>query len=178
MAQPTTDCPQVEPIRCRAAAGPADLEAHLAVRRRVFVEEQGLFDGSDRDERDDRPGTVHLLAALGGTVCGAVRLYPLADDEARRFDLAGRRGPWRGTVWQGDRLAVLPEFRRDNVGTPLVRLAVASAAAAGGGLMVARIQVRNVRFFERLGWHVVGGASPYVGLLHQTMLIGLAAPGR
>jgi GNAT superfamily N-acetyltransferase len=172
MAQPTTD-----PVRCRAAAGPADLAAHLAVRRRVFVEEQGLFDGSDRDARDDLPGTVHLVAELGGTVCGAVRLYPLAEDEARHFDLLGWRGPWPGTVWQGDRLAVLPEFRRDNVGTPLVRLAVATAAAAGGGVMVARIQVRNVRFFERLGWQVLGGARPYVGLLHQTMVIPLV-PGR
>lgn len=167
MAQPTTD-----PVRCRAAAGAADLAAHLTVRRRVFVEEQGLFEGSDRDARDDRPGTVHLLAELGGAVCGAVRLYPLADDEALVAEVAGL-GAGSGAVWQGDRLAVLPEFRRDNVGTPLVRLAVATAADAGGRVMVARIQVRNVRFFERLGWHVVGGARPYVGLLHQTMLIPL-----
>lgn len=39
--------------------------------------------------------------------------------------------------------------------------------------MVARVQLPNVRFFERLGWHADGPAEPYVGVIHQPMAIPL-----
>ena len=39
--------------------------------------------------------------------------------------------------------------------------------------MVARVKLPNVRFFERLGWHVDGPSEPYVGVMHQAMAIPL-----
>jgi hypothetical protein len=39
--------------------------------------------------------------------------------------------------------------------------------------MVAQIQVRNVRFFERLGWSREGDAAPMFGVTHQPMSIEL-----
>ena len=39
--------------------------------------------------------------------------------------------------------------------------------------MVARVQLPNVRFFERLGWHADGPPEPYVGVMHQAMAIPL-----
>ena len=72
----------------------------------VFVEEQGIFAGDDRDVWDDQ--AVKVVAALGPLVVGAVRLYPL--------DEAG--------LWKGDRLAVLRDARRLRAGGPLVRFAV------------------------------------------------------
>jgi predicted N-acetyltransferase YhbS len=92
-----------------------------------------------------------------------VRLFPL--------DPAGR-------LWQGDRLAVLPEFRAGGVGSPLVRFAVATAGALGGGKMVAHIQLANVAFFEQLGWTRDGPVEVYVGIDHQPMAIGLSRPRR
>ncbi|MFE3452597.1 MSMEG_0567/Sll0786 family nitrogen starvation N-acetyltransferase [Nonomuraea sp. NPDC059194] len=143
---------------CRPAATPAELAAHHAVRHRVFVEEQHVFDGSDRDARDDDPLTIHVVAYAGTTIGGAVRLYPL--------DPAGER-------WQGDRLAVLPEYRVHGLGTPLVRYAVRTAAERGGLVMVAHIQLRNVGYFQRLGWHCDGEVETYVNLPHQPMAIDL-----
>ena len=57
-------------------------------------------------------------------------------------------------LWKGDRLAVLPAERASQLGAMLVRFAVRTAGELGGRLMVAQIQVPNVRFFERLGWQL------------------------
>ncbi|MGH3275749.1 MAG: MSMEG_0567/Sll0786 family nitrogen starvation N-acetyltransferase [Streptosporangiaceae bacterium] len=146
--------------RCRLATTRRDRLAHFAVRHAVFVTEQGFFQGTDRDERDERPGTRHVLASSGGVPAGAVRLYPLDDPG----------------IWRGDRLAVLPAFRCQGVGAPLVRFAVMTAARLGGHRMVAHIQPQNAAFFGNLGWHQVGDQVTYIGHPHLLMAIALA-PG-
>jgi len=143
-------------ILCGAVADPDDAAVHHRIRHEVFVEEQGVFAGSDRDAHDDFASTIKVLAWAGGVPGGAVRLYPLEPG-----------------IWQGDRLAVLPAFRAWNLGGPLVRFAVDTAAALGGAEMVAHVQTANVRFFERLGWCRRGEPEIYVGLPHQLMSIDL-----
>lgn len=143
-------------ILCRPVAGPEEAAVHHWIRHEVFVEEQAVFSGSDRDAHDDSASTIKVLAWAGGVVGGAVRLYPLEPG-----------------IWQGDRLAVLPAFRAWNLGGPLVRFAVDTAALLGGVEMVAHVQTANVRFFERLGWCRRGEPEIYVGLPHQLMAIDL-----
>lgn len=142
---------------CRVATGPVDLAAHHAVRHAVFVAEQGLFPGDDRDDRDADPGTLHVVGCVEGRPAGSVRLYPLAPGE-----------------WKGDRLAVLPGHRAGHLGATLVRFAVATAAARGGDRMVALVQRPNETFFRRLGWSRVGEPLPYVGIAHVRMEIPLS----
>ena len=141
----------------RTADGADDLEGHFSVRHEVFVRDQGLFDVTDLDELDDHPETMHLVGDAGGRIVGAVRVY--------RIEGADR--------WQGDRLSVLREHRASHVGVDLVQLAVRTAAARGGTVMEAHIQMANVRFFEVLGWQVHGPTEIYVGTLHQPMMIDL-----
>ena len=153
-------------LTCRLVETADELAAHHVVRHRIFVLDQRLFVGDDRDERDLEPGTLHAIGIDHDTVAcagqnpvvGAVRLYPLDD---------------RG-LWQGDRLAVLPHARVRHLGALLVRFAVATAGERGGHTMVARIQLPNVRFFEHLGWHADGPPGPYHGVMHQPMAIPLA----
>jgi putative N-acetyltransferase (TIGR04045 family) len=134
----------------------SDLDAHFAVRRRVFVELQGLFSGSDRDAFDDESSTLHAVARVEGRVVGTVRLYPLG-----------------GGLWKGDRLAVLPDARVHRLGGELVNFAVRTAGSLGGSRMIAQVQLANVRFFERLGWERDGEAALYRGVMHQPMAISL-----
>jgi hypothetical protein len=62
-----------------AADAPARAAYH-ALRTQVFVHRQGLFTGHDRDERDDDPCTLVLIARdRAGTVLGGVRLGPIDD---------------------------------------------------------------------------------------------------
>jgi putative N-acetyltransferase (TIGR04045 family) len=144
-------------LACRLVESAEELAAHHVVRHQVFVVDQGLFVGNDRDECDLAPDTLHAVALDRGQVVGAVRLYPLING-----------------YWQGDRLAVLPEARVRHLGAQLVRFAVATAGERGGHTMVARIQLANVRFFEQLGWHADGPPGPFHGVTHQPMEIPLA----
>lgn len=148
------------PVSCRLAADAAALAEHHRIRFEVFVREQGIFSESDVDAHDARPDVLHVLGCHHGVPAGAVRLYPLDASTS-------------GT-WQGDRLAVLPDFRTTGLGAPLVRFAVAAAGARGGRRMIAHVQLANERFFERLGWARQGDIEQYVGRPHVLMEIGLA----
>ncbi|HEU0212741.1 MAG TPA: MSMEG_0567/Sll0786 family nitrogen starvation N-acetyltransferase [Jiangellaceae bacterium] len=146
---------------CREARTREELAEHFRVRHVVFVLEQSVFVGSDRDQHDEDGSAIHLVGYCDGIIAGSVRLYELDRSTG---------------IWQGDRLAVLPPYRVGGLGAPLVRCAVAIAGARGGRTMVAHIQPPKVTFFTRLGWSSEGEPEIYVGLAHQRMRISLPAP--
>lgn len=150
----------MDEICYKVAASTAEIQGHFAVRRAVFVEEQGLFAGSDVDEHDAHALALVALHTGNGAVVGAVRCYTTGND-----------------VWYGGRLAVLPSYRREAaaIGANLCRLAEATVIAHGCQLFLAYIQTQNVRFFQRLGWQPVGAPEPHYGKPHQLMAAGLAA---
>ncbi len=148
---------EAPPAQIRIVRDQAELVRHLAIRRQVFVEEQAIFAGTDRDERDQDPATLHVIGYWERRPAGTVRLYPL--------DEPG--------LWKGDRLAVLPPYRRHDLGALLVRFAVASAAERDGRRMIAFIQLPNVEFFLRLGWRLAGPPLEYAGRPHQMMDVAL-----
>ena len=137
----------------------ASIASYHWLRRNVFVEEQGLFERHDRDDFDDDPRTVVLLARdRAGAVVGGVRLHPAVPG-----------GPDIGW-WYGSRLAVYPESRRGiskdsqpstrtdrgySVGSALIQAACAYAEAAGALRFEATVQTGNERMFRRLGWDSV-----------------------
>ncbi|MEX2552705.1 MAG: MSMEG_0567/Sll0786 family nitrogen starvation N-acetyltransferase [Actinomycetota bacterium] len=147
------------PLTCRIISGPEELAIHMQIREQIFVTEQKFFEGSERDEHDDDPSTIHVLGLHGSVAGGAVRLYPLEE-------------PGR---WKGDRLAVLPDFRK-LMGAKLVRFAVQTAGERGGDLMIAHVQPQNVVFFRYLGWHPEGDLVEFHGHPHQMMAIPLPRP--
>jgi putative N-acetyltransferase (TIGR04045 family) len=139
-----------------------DLAAYRSLRRRVFVEEQGLFAGTDVDERDADPRTVVLVArAPGGEVLGGVRVGP-AD--------AGPDIGW----WVGGRLVVDPAVRGgscsrgQSIGSALIQAACAYAEGAGALRFDATVQAGNERMFRRLGWQPVR-ATTVAGRPHVLM---------
>jgi putative N-acetyltransferase (TIGR04045 family) len=146
-------------LTCGPARSAAEIADHHAIRHQVFVVEQAIFAEADVDVRDDDSATIRVLGRCDGAAAGSVRLYEL------------ERG-----LWQGDRLAVLPDYRVLGLGAPLVRCAVALAGAHGGSTMIAHIQLPNVAFFRRLGWRLAGDVESYAGLPHQPMSIGLPRP--
>ena len=89
-----------------------DQEALLALRRRVFVEEQGVPEELEADELDE--GALHAVALNGSTVVGTGRLV---------FDAAkeGRIG----------RMAVEPAMRRRGIGAQVLPFLEEEARARG-----------------------------------------------
>jgi putative N-acetyltransferase (TIGR04045 family) len=140
--------PQAPAFLIEEASDSGTLQAYRDLRRRAFVDEQGLFDGSDLDDRDEDPRTVVLVArdvagpasgAATGAVIGGVRLGPATD------------GPDVGW-WQGGRLVAAAQ---SGAGAALVRAACARAEAAGALRFDATVQTGTHRFFQRLGWETV-----------------------
>jgi putative N-acetyltransferase (TIGR04045 family) len=133
------------PFLILEATGAARLAAYNRLRRREFVERQGLFARDDADQADVDPAT-RVLVALdpGGGVLGGVRLH--------RRDSASELG-W----WQGSRLVVSDAGgpMRGRVGAALVRAACAHAVELGALRFDATVQPRHERFFGRLGWRTV-----------------------
>ncbi len=125
------------------ASLPWEAEQAYALRRRVFCDEQSLFERDDRDLTDQ---SAQLLVALGGhggwheQVVGTVRIH---EEEPG--------------VWFGSRLAVDPAFRSQGyLGSTLIKLAVSSAHALGCHCFLARVQAQNETLFRRLHWQRIG----------------------
>lgn len=135
----------------------AQKQEYLRLRQDVFVAEQGLFAGTDRDETDDDPRAIVLVAVdTDGTVVGGVRLAPATADR----DLG-----W----WIGGRLVVARAARRSGgIGPALVRAACARALAEGVLRFEATVQRANTTMFAKLGW-VGWGAIDINGVDHERM---------
>ncbi|MBU2954760.1 MSMEG_0567/Sll0786 family nitrogen starvation N-acetyltransferase [Marinobacter sp. F3R08] len=120
-----------------------EVEQAYALRRRVFCDEQTLFEHDDRDVTDQ---SAQLLVALGGyggwheQVVGTVRIHATGPD-----------------TWHGSRLAVDPGFRNcGHLGSTLIKLAVSSAHALGCRRFFARVQSQNEALFRHLHWDRLG----------------------
>ncbi|GAA4780871.1 MSMEG_0567/sll0787 family protein [Microbacterium gilvum] len=134
-----------------------EIDAYCVLRRDVFVAEQGVFGEHDRDDVDDDPRTIVLVAKdAEGDVLGGVRLAPAT---------AGRDIGW----WTGSRLVVRADARHaGGIGPALVREACATALRHGVLRFEATVQHRNEVLFRRLGW-TTWGAVEIGGMRHARM---------
>ena len=146
-------------VVCKVAETEAEVQGHFAVRHTVFVEEQGIFEGTDRDAFDETAIPIVSVDQDTGTVVGAVRCYEAEPG-----------------VWFGGRLAVLSAYRHHPsfIGARLCTLAEQTVIQQGAHRFLAYIQPQNVRFFERLHWRVVGEPVVHCGQPHQMMEASLA----
>lgn len=145
------------PFLIEPAGSEADITAYRRIRQDVFVTEQGLFAGADRDDIDDDPRAVVLVArSWDGVVLGGVRVAPATPT----VDLG-----W----WTGSRLVVAKAARTlGGIGAALVRAAAAYAEENGVLRFEATVQAQNEVLFRRLGWLKVGDAL-VAGQLHVHM---------
>lgn len=130
-----------------------DLETCLAIRRVVFIEEQGV---SLADEVDGRDGEAeHLLAVLDGAPVGTARML-----------VAGETG-------KIGRVAVLAAARGKGIGAALIRAAVARLRERG--LRVAKLgaQTHALGFYEALGFRAEGPVYDDAGIPHRDMTLTL-----
>lgn len=136
-------------VQCKLVETQEEMEQAYGVRREIFVKEQKLFAGSDRDEYDS--SAIHIVALLRGEIIGTVRVYEREEH-----------------VWFGSRLAVLKPFR-GRVGKVLIQKAVEVVKKKKAKRFMAYVQLPNVPFFRRHRWRSVGDVTTYQGTAHQLM---------
>ncbi|WP_371133945.1 GNAT family N-acetyltransferase [Tabrizicola sp.] len=131
-----------------------DIAACRALRRAVFIEEQGVSEAIEVDDLDDQ--AIHLLATDNGTPVGSARL--LVD----------------GTIGKVGRVCVLAHARGTGLGAALMRAAVAEFRTIPGVTKVKLgAQTHALRFYERLGFTATGPEYLQAGIPHRDMILRL-----
>jgi ElaA protein len=127
-----------------------DIATCRALRRTVFIEEQGVPEADEIDDKDDQ--AIHLLAQVGGRPVGTARLLVLGD--------MGKIG----------RVCVLPDQRGTGLGAALIRAGVAQFRAMPGLIGVKlSAQTHALAFYERLGFVAYGEDYLDAGIAHRDM---------
>lgn len=131
------------------AVGHENLSICLALRRAVFVDEQGVDPTLDADGLDE--SATQFLAWANGIPIGTARLR-IVDGLAK-----------------AERVAVLEDFRGHGVGRKLMDVVEATARAQGHGTILVHAQLAVVPFYERLGYAASGDAFDEAGIPHRRM---------
>lgn len=126
------------------------------LRRVVFIDEQGVSEADELDDKDDE--AVHLLACDGARALGSARLLVVGD--------TGKIG----------RVCVLAEARGRGIGAALIGAGV-SYFRTKGGLAKVKLgaQTHALGFYQSLGFHRSGEVYQDAGIPHQDMVLAFDA---
>jgi len=127
----------------------AEIDAALAVRRAVFVDEQKIDAALEFDGRDGE--AAHVAAFDGEKVVGAARI--LAEDESAEIG----------------RLAVLAEYRRRGIGTMIMREAECMVRLMGLRTAIIHAQSPVVEMYGKLGYDITSMEFIEAGIPHIEM---------
>jgi ElaA protein len=137
-------------IKVIAIESPADMQRALAIRRRVFIEEQNVPEEIELDADDGH--AFHALAILDGVAIGCGRMLDHGDSEVKI-----------------GRMAVLREFRGTGVGAHILRFLIDRARARGLRRAILHAQLTAEGFYLKEGFNPVGGVFDEAGIAHRKM---------
>lgn len=126
-----------------------DLRAPHALRRAVFIDEQGVSEAEEWDDLDAE--AVHLIALEGETPLGTARLFVAGD--------LGKIG----------RVCVLAGARGTGLGRALVLEGCARLKALGCRRVRLGAQMQAMGFYEGLGFVAFGPVYDDAGIPHRDM---------
>ena len=129
---------------------PSHGRAIAEVRRRVFIDEQGVPEALEWEARD--AGCDWFVAWAGGEPIGIARLTPEA---------------------QIGRMAVLPNWRRRGVGSALLRALLRHARDKGLRAVWLHAQTHALPFYARHGFRTEGEVFIEAGIAHRRMSLVL-----
>ncbi|MCZ8334616.1 MAG: GNAT family N-acetyltransferase [Rhodobacteraceae bacterium] len=130
-----------------------DIATCRHLRRVVFIEEQGVPEADEIDDKDDT--ALHLLATEDGTPVGSARLLLLGD--------TGKIG----------RVCVLKSHRGTGLGAALIRAALTELRTQGMTTAKLGSQTHAIGFYERLGFTPTGPEYLDAGIPHRDMVLTL-----
>ncbi len=133
----------------REALTDDEVAAALALRSRVFCDEQGVSFEADQDRRD--PEATHIVAVDEGAVIGTCRLL------------------FRGQIARLGRLAVERDRRGDGVAAAILREADRVAGEAGAESIALHAQTYALALYESAGYEEYGPTFVEEGIEHVAM---------
>ncbi|WP_129309635.1 GNAT family N-acetyltransferase [Streptomyces sp. L2] len=148
------------PYALRVAEDPADRDACFAVRKAVFVAEQGVPEDIEYDAYD--AVAVHVLAVRADGV-------PLGTGRLLHGEQAAAKTGGDASVGSLGRLAVTREARGLGIGVALVRAIEDAARARGLTAVDLHAQTHALGFYERLGYTAYGPQFDDADMPHRAM---------
>ncbi len=131
-----------------------DIETCLALRRVVFMQEQGVSEAEEIDGRDS--DALHLLACLNGKPAGTARIL------------------LQGNTGKIGRVCVLAEQRGKGLGAALIRACLdVLRNQEGVSRALLGAQVQALGFYEALGFTAFGPVYDDAGIPHRDMERGI-----
>ena len=146
-----------QPVTIAQIKGEAELFQALAIREVVFIEEQHVPEGIERDAEDAK--AYHVLAFQGGHAIGTGRLVMLAEPPP------GERGTWA----QIGRMAVLKAHRKARVGALLLTALEDEARRRGVNGVLLHSQLYALEFYKKQGYEPLGAVFKEAGTDHLEM---------
>jgi predicted GNAT family N-acyltransferase len=134
--------------------GVGTLTAVFAIRRAVFVGEQGVDPELEWD--DTETAATHLLGAADGRAVGTARVRFVDDETAK-----------------AERLAVRRSDRHQGYGRRLMRAVETYATDSGATRCRVHAQRRVAEFYRSLGYRPIGDEFEEAGIPHVAMVIDL-----
>ncbi len=122
-----------------------------SIRQQVFHQEQGIDPALDFDGLDDT--ALHLTAKVGSQVVGVARLREIEAPLSLKLE----------------RLAVLPAYRQQGLGSEMVYTVLAYARQQDYARLVLHAQASTVGFYQRLGFQPLGVPFHEAGIPHLKM---------
>ena len=136
-------------MEVRETRSEGEVGAALALRSRVFCDEQGVSFEADQDGRD--PEATHIVAIDEGAVIGTCRLL------------------FRGQIARLGRLAVERGRRGDGVGAAILREADRVAGQAGADSIALHAQTYALALYASAGYEPYGPTFVEEGIEHVAM---------
>ncbi|MDO6591811.1 drug:proton antiporter [Loktanella sp. D2R18] len=129
----------------------ADYAPCIALRRAVFMGEQGISEAEEMDDLDDE--AVHLLATIDGRPVGTARIL------------------FAGTTGKIGRICVLADQRGTGLGARLVVVAL-DYLRAQPSITTAKLSAQDhaIGFYEKLGFVAQGPFYDDAGIPHKDMV--------
>jgi predicted GNAT family N-acyltransferase len=138
-------------VRVNRVSSKKERERALAIRKRVFVDEQGVPEEIEMDRDDKR--AFHFLAFEGNQAVGTARVV------------------MRHRNAKIGRMAVLKNYRGKGIGTKLLRRAIITALRQGAQKIYLHAQVPVIGFYEAMAFRCVGAVFKEAGIPHRKMVL-------
>ncbi len=143
-------------LKIKVAASAADKEKAFEIRRKVFVEEQGVSENEEWDGLDEE--VVHFIAEWRDKPVGAVRVRFLGQE---------RR------IAKIERLAILKRYRGRGFGENIMHHVVEYVCNDNAAETMLHAQSYLVAFYKKLGFELCSEKFIEAGISHVKMTMQL-----
>ena len=140
----------MDELSYKLVASDSELKEAFEVRKKVFVEEQGIAEYLEFDGNDEQ--ALHMVVMDGERVIGTARVLFLATNQAKL-----------------ERMAILKPFRRKGIGRRLIYYLNEDLSKRQVAQIVLHAQYSVVAFYKSCGFEESGSPFWEVGIKHIKM---------